>query len=174
MTDRIICLAFAIFFAQAPNYIAQYVDVLSGAHMEAERTFTKVSEQAMQFGMQADEYIRTTIEDTAEGSPARQLIEVTANTVKRFYNYQKALTAIKNATPWARPFVLLQHYDPQIHSAIDFEANLPITVEGGVYALIGLVIALLFISLFKYLFGVIFGTKKRNTPKTEYRSLGER
>jgi len=161
LADRIICVFLAVLFAQGPTYIAQYMDVLSGAEMEARNTYENVENRANQRGLSVGEYVDKTIEETPRGIEAWDFVQDTKNTVDRYERYSKALTALKNSSLWKRPWVLATHFDQAIHKAIQFEPNVPITQEGAVYGLVGVVIALILIALVRGLFNLIFGKKKQ-------------
>ncbi|RMG22438.1 MAG: DUF2937 family protein [Bacteroidetes bacterium] len=160
LVDRIVCVVFAVLLAQGPTYIAQYIDVLSGAEMEARRTFEDVQERAIQEGLTVEEYIARTVEETPREVRAWDFVQDTKNTVERYQKYHKALVALENSSLWARPFVLAAHFDRSIHKAIRFEPNVPITYEGAVYALIGVLLALSLMALVRGIIGLIFGRKK--------------
>lgn len=165
IADRIICVVAAITLAQGPNYIAQYTDVLSGAEMEARKTYEEVQGRATAKSMSVDDYIAKTIDETPRGIEAWNFVQDSKKSVERYQNYHEALLALQNSSLWKRPFVLTYYYDASVHEAINFEPNVPITTEGAVYGLIGVLIALVAIGLVKALLNLIFG-KKKKTVKT--------
>lgn len=165
IADRIICVVAAIALAQGPNYIAQYVDVLSGAEMESRKTFEDVQGRATARGMSVDDYIEKTVKETPREIEAWDFVQDSKKSVERYQKYHEALLALQNTTLWKRPFVLAYHFDQSVHEAIKFEPNVPITTEGAVYGLIGVLIALMAIGLVKALLNLIFG-KKKKTVKT--------
>ena len=144
--DRLVCVFFAFLFTQVPTYINQYTDVLAGAKMEAQKTYVELDESAAEFNLTVDAYLKKLVAN--EDAMVRENAEVSLNAVERYRRYQEAFEALTSASLWTRPFSLLKHYDKSIHAAMQFETNIPITVEGGVYAFVGVLIGLLAIALF--------------------------
>lgn len=145
LTDRIICVAFAVLFAQVPVYISQYVDVLSGARMEAKKVYDEVAEVANEYGQSVEVFLGEMAENPDQR--VRDLTGVQLNTVQRYHRYTEALEALTKRAGWLKPFALMNHYDPSIHAAMFFEPNVPLTIEGAIYALMGVIVALLLIAL---------------------------
>lgn len=147
LTDRIICVAFAILFAQAPVYMAQYIDVLSGAQMEANKIHQELETAAGNYNLSIQEYL-----DKLLNNPdpmVRDNISIQKNAEERYQKYTEALADLTEKGPWMRPFHLINHFDPSIHAAMHFEPNFPFTWEGAAYAFIGVLLALLLIGLVK-------------------------
>lgn len=163
LTDRVVCVLFAVAFAQGPTYIAQYMDVLSGAEMEARNTYERVEDRAIQRGMGVNEYIQQTIEETPRGIEAWEYVQDTKGTVERYQRYRAALDALERSSPWTKPWVLAYHFESSIHKAIRFEPNVPLTYEGGMYGLVGVVLALLLIGAIKGLLRLFSGKRRTST-----------
>ena len=163
LTDRIICVICAIVLSQAPVYMAQYEDVLSGAHQEAAITYGELENRALQYHLSIDEFLSQLEEN--DDQMVRDNAEVSRNAVDRFLNYQTALQALQKSNLFTRPFVLIRHFDRNIHHAIQFEPNIPLTLEGFAYGIIGIAIGMLISGLLGSLFNRIFGTRKKTkTP----------
>ncbi|RMG70709.1 MAG: DUF2937 family protein [Bacteroidetes bacterium] len=164
LVDRLICVAFAVVLAQAPVYMAQYIDVLSGAQMEAGKVYEELSVAARAFDLEVDPYLDKLAENA--DPMVRSNAEVQQNSVRRYRRYTEALKALRDRSAWVRPFMLMRHYDPSIHAAMDFEPNVPLTIEGAVYAGLGVLLALMVMAFFKWLAGLIF--RKRPTVYDAY------
>ena len=147
--DRIFCLGLAVLLAQFPVYLNQYIDVLSGAQQEAETTFRDLEQAAASFQLRVDEYLQRLQENADPMVQANA--EVSMRVVERYRRYTEALGDLTTTSVWGRPFALAKHYDPAIHSAMHFEPNIPLTWEGAIYALLGLLLALGLIGLVKWL-----------------------
>lgn len=158
--DRIICIFLVLLFMQLPMYINQYVDVLSGARMEARRTYDDLGSRARENGLSVVDFVERL--KANEDVIARESGEVAENVVARFEKYSDALDALTRGTVWSRPFQLMAHYDRSIHAAMHFEPGLPLHAEGLIYALVGLVFALLIVGLGRWLVKRMFGKKKRS------------
>jgi hypothetical protein len=168
LVDRVVCVLFAIALAQAPVYIAQYIDVLAGAQMESQKTYDDLEERAAKFDLTLDEFLTRLINNP--DPLVKENAEASASTVDRYKRYTEALNALLYGSVWAKPFLLARHYDPSINAAMHFEPNVPLTMEGAVYALAGVLIAMLIMGFFRFIFGKIFGGKKEEKPagkKTE-------
>ena len=147
--DRIFCLGLAVVLAQFPVYLNQYIDVLSGAQQEAQTTFRDLEQAAAGFQLRVDEYLQRLQENTDPMVQANA--EVSQRVVDRYRRYTEALGDLTSTSVWGRPFALAKHYDPAIHSAMRFEPNIPLTWEGAIYTLIGLVLALGLIGMVKWI-----------------------
>lgn len=161
LTDRILCIVFAIVFAQAPVYMAQYIDVLSGAQMESRKLYDDLVERASKYDLTVEEFLERLLSNP--DALVKENAEVSQSAVMRYKNYTEALDALLNSAAWVRPFRLMKYYDPSINAAIHFEPNVPLTWEGIAYGFIGMVIALLLIALFTRIFQAIFRKKKTGT-----------
>ncbi|MEM7658056.1 MAG: DUF2937 family protein [Bacteroidota bacterium] len=167
LTDRIICVLFAVLFAQVPVYISQYIDVLSGARMEAQKVYDDVAEVANAYQQSVDQFLEDMTNHPDQ--KVRDMSSVQLNTVQRYHRYTEALEALTERAAWLKPFYLIRHYDPSIHASMFFEPNVPLTIEGAIYALMGLIVALLLIGLVT---GIV--QRVRNSRKKEeslYRSV---
>lgn len=149
----------ALVLLQAPIYMNQYQNVLAGAQQEAERSFDRLREIAAGFDQTLDDYLAELL---ANDNP-----KVVANATEdqekldRYYGYTSALEGFEQASVFTRPFVFLRWYDPALASAVVFQAGLPITMEGFVYALLGILLMMLFIGLVKKIFGL--GKREKQT-----------
>lgn len=152
LTDRILCVVAAVVMLQTPIYMNQYQNVLAGAQMEAALSYNRLTQIAADFDQTLREYLDELL---ANDNP-----KVVANAeeddekVKRYESYTASLEAFQQANVFSRPFVFLRHYDPQLGNAVEFQPGLPITMEGFVYALLGILIAMLLIGLIKRVFGL--------------------
>ncbi|GAB4429865.1 MAG: hypothetical protein OHK0039_48540 [Bacteroidia bacterium] len=158
LIDRILCVVFAVVLAQAPVYMAQYIDVLSGAQMEAGNLYRDIERLASGYSLTVEEYLAQ-----LAGNPDRMVSEnaqMQQTAVLRYRRYTDALGDLRESSAWGRPFALMRHYDPAIHAALNFEPNVPLTTEGAAYAGLGIVLALLLIGLVKWIGSLIF----RRTP----------
>ena len=169
--DRILCVVFAVVLAQAPVYIAQYIDVLAGAQMEAQKTYDDLDNRAAKYEMTVKEFLDRLLENS--DPLVRENAEATASTVDRYVRYSAALDDLLNSSALSRPFKLMKHYDPSIHAAMKFEPNVPLTIEGAFYALAGVLIALLIIGFFRMIFNKIFtSSESENAKKSKTEAEG--
>jgi hypothetical protein len=159
--DRIICVVMALLLAQFPVYYAQYLDVLSGARMAASKTYedmqTRLGPQAQQRGLSVDELVEQL---TRNDDPlVRELSGVNQDAIVRYQAYSEAFEALKQAPVWQRPFALSRHFDNDIHQAIQFEPNVPLTLEGVIYAFLGILLGMLLAGLLRRIWKALFKSK---------------
>lgn len=142
LLDRVLCVFGAVLFSQAPEFMQQYLQRLGGHLDEARRLLAQFRHTAAQSGLTLDQFIHQTRanSDTA----VAKLGDVMADTVTRVDQLAAAQAAIQNASPLARPFAFLHHVDPQIAHATwaIFQPAVPTTVEGLMYAAIGIIVLL--------------------------------
>lgn len=158
LIDRIICVVVAVIFLQAPVLMNQYQNVLAGAQVEASRTYERLEEIALRFDQSVEDFLAELLADDNPKVVANA--EADQEQVDRYRWYSEALTAFADANAFTRPMVFFQYLDPQLLDAVVFQPGLPLTVEGFVYALLGIVLAMGVISLVKRLF------RRKNSPET--------
>jgi hypothetical protein len=130
----------AVIFAQAPEFMQQYLQRLGGHLDEARRHLQQFKQAAAQSGLTLDKLIANT---TANADPAvAKLGGVMADSITRVDTLEAAQTAILHASLWSRPFVFLRHLDATIARATwsIFQPAVPTTAEGLVYALSGMIV----------------------------------
>ncbi len=141
--DRILCVAGALVFSQAPEFAQQYLQRLGGHVDEAKRIVKQYQETAAQSGLSLDTFIART-NANADAAVAK-LGGVMSSAVARVQELEASQGAIQNASVWTRPFMLVRHGDPEIAEATwqIFKPALPITGEGLLYAIIGMLLLLI-------------------------------
>jgi len=166
LLDRIFSVAGAVLLSQLPNLIILYINALSGALAEARRNVEALKVQARMIGVTADDFIRRLLNS---GDPAVQASgRIHQQALERFQEYSEAFGALQSSNPWTRPFVFLQHLDPEILNAVQFTPALPLSPEGAVYALVGVLLALLlYKGVLKLPVHIVRGIRKRRAaPRT--------
>lgn len=156
LLDRALCVFGAVLFSQAPEFMQQYLQRLGGHLDEARRQLQQFQNVAASSGLSLDELIHRT---TTNAEPAvAKLGGVMTDTVARVDTLAAAQAALLDASLWTRPFVFLRHLDFAITRATwsVFKPGVPVTLEGLVYALIGMLVLLgLYYGGVKYPLGVI-------------------
>lgn len=140
--DRVLCVLGTILFSQMPEFMQQYLQRLGGHLDEARRQLANFSQVAAQSGLSLDQLIRQT---STNADPAvAKLSGLMSEATTRVEMLASAQSAIAQASPWSRPFVFLRHVDSQIAQATwnVFKPAVPTTVEGLVYAAIGMFVLL--------------------------------
>ncbi|HEU5079217.1 MAG TPA: DUF2937 family protein [Opitutaceae bacterium] len=140
--DRILCVAGAVVFSQAPEFMQQYLQRLGGHVDEARRQVTQYRTVAEQSNLTLDQFIAQTSKnsDAAVAKLGGVMHEATA----RLQELQDAQNALLHAPVFTRPIVFAQHFDKEIAHATwsIFKPAVPATIEGVVYAFVGLFLIL--------------------------------
>lgn len=138
LIDRVLCVVGTVVFAQVPEFLQQYLQRLGGHLDEARRQLERFQAVARQSGLTLDGLISRT---DANSDPAvAKLGAVMHEAVDRVAHLEQAQAAIAGASTWTRPFAFLAHADHDIVRATThaFQPAVPTTVEGLVYALLGM------------------------------------
>lgn len=142
LTDRILCVAGAVLFSQGPEFMQQYLQRLGGHLDEARRQVATFQRTAVDSGLTLERFISQT---SANADPAvAKLAGVISASVERADALAAAHGALLHATLWERPFVFLRHLDSTIarSTAAVYQPAVPTTLEGLIYALLGMMLAL--------------------------------
>jgi hypothetical protein len=149
LVDRVLAVAGAFLFSQAPEFLQQYLQRLGGHLDEARRILAQFERTAEAAGLTLERFITQTTAN-ADTAVAR-LGPVMREAVDRVQHLDAAYTSLRDATAFTRPFAFLRHLDGGIARATwsDYRPAMPTTLEGLVYAAAGM---LLFVSLHHMLF----------------------
>jgi hypothetical protein len=159
--ERLIGLLGALVLSQAPLFMLQYTHEMLGHVAELHRQVSSMSQVAMQGGKTLDAFIQKFL--LSEDADFRAQGILMQGMVKRWHSLSEGVAALQHAAFWERPFVFFKHLDSGIvqDTYNSFEPGLPLTLEGGVYALAGLLLA---IGLFRLLSGCLRGIFVRKRP----------
>lgn len=141
MMDRVLCAAFALVLAQFPVYVNQYIDVLSGARMEATKAYQALEAEAQRLNIDVERFVRH--HEESNDSIFQASGRLHRRTIQRYKSLNEAFDALTTASIWQKPLVWRKYFDPDINQAIQFEWGVPFNTEGAVYALVGLMLGLI-------------------------------
>jgi hypothetical protein len=140
--DRALCVIGAVGCAQLPEFMQQYLQRLGGHLDEARRLLESFTKVARESGLSLSDYIARLLanQDVAVVKTGAVIRDLAA----RVDELAAAESALRGATVWTRPWVWMQHLDGGIASGTwqVFRPAVPTTLEGLVYAGIGVVLAL--------------------------------
>jgi len=142
LIDRILCVLGAVFFAQAPEFMQQYLQRLGGHLAEARRQLAQFEEIARQAGKTVQELAT---QYAANADPAVvSMGKLVNDTELRVSALGSAEAALRDASVWTRPFVFLRELDWEIARGTGnvYKPAVPTTIEGLLYALIGVAFVL--------------------------------
>jgi hypothetical protein len=131
--------------AQFPAFYRQYLQHLSGRLAQAREDLAPVVADAEKRGLSLGEYLDRA---AAEGGELTgTLVAGYRSTYQAFERLREAHQALSAAGPLERPIALARHLDVRIAEGTleAFAPALPLSVEGGGYALAGLLLGLLLV-----------------------------
>lgn len=154
--DRVFSLTGAVIFSQAPSFLQQYQQQLTGRIEELKWQVKVMEESASLTGKNLQEYInKFLINDDLD---FRHQGEMMKNSLDRLNSYLNQLNGLELSTPFGKPFIFVQNHDWNIIKSTwaNFQFNVPITVEAALYGLFGMVIFYSIFSLFKSIVKPVF------------------
>lgn len=142
LLDRILCVAGAVAFSQAPEFMQQYLQRLGGHLDEATLKLREYEGAAAQAG-ETVEAFAARAQASADSVVAR-MGDLVARQIDRVDELSAAVAALRDAAPWSRPFVFFEHLDVEIARGTwtFFKPAVPTTFEGALYAAAGMVVFL--------------------------------
>ena len=142
--DRVLCVVGAVLLSQGPEFMQQYLQRLGGHLAESQHQLVSFQDAATKAGVPLDKFIVHTSANADAG--VSHLGTVMSATAERVASLQAAHDALLTASPWGRPFAFVRHLDYGI--ARDtwsvYKPAVPVTIEGLLYALAGMLLFLLF------------------------------
>lgn len=136
LTDILLALTGGAIGAQAPAVYARYTHEVGARIRQAREGVDALTAYAERHGMAVHEALDRL---RAKGGVAEAAYTDLHETYSTLVRLEPAHTALTNAGPLTRPFVLARHFDPAIAEAAvsDFTPALPLTGAGAAYALAG-------------------------------------
>lgn len=138
LLDRIYAVIGAVVFAQIPLFIQQYSQQLVGREAELRFQVMAMRQSAALSGKTLEELIakflvNPDIDVVRQGELMKAI-------VSRWEGLSSSLFSLQNSNVFDRPFVFILHMNGDAFRSTfeNFSFGLPLTVEGGIYAFIGL------------------------------------
>ena len=133
----------AVVFAQFPEFYQQYLQRLGGRLDQAKLDVERIMEDAATLGRTLEAYMQELL---ASGTSAARL--AAKRELERMDNASElegAYEALSQAGPFERPFAFARHVDPDLlqETVAIFEPAVPATLEGVLYAGLGILAGLL-------------------------------
>jgi hypothetical protein len=130
----------AVVFTQLPEFIQQYLQRLGGHLDEARRQVESFTLVAAASNITVAQLIERTKQTPDEA--VSRLSQTMSDAVARVDHLAAADAAIRNASPWMKPFVFLANVDGDIARGTwdIYKPAVPTTAEGFVYAGLGILI----------------------------------
>ncbi len=140
MLDRVFAVVFAIVFAQMPLFIQQYSQQLVGRVAELQLQVESMKQSATLSGKSLEQLITRFLSHT-DPDIARQG-ELMSASLERWNSLLHALDTLQNSNALQKPFAFLLHLNFNTFKSTwhHYSMGLPLTLEGGVYAFIGIIV----------------------------------
>lgn len=135
---------------QFPTFQVQYRQQLAGRLEQVRADLSNLFNEARDKGLAPEEFLERASRES--GSYTRILLEDAEQALADHQRLEAAYEALLLSDSLSRPFLFLQHLDPQIARSVaaHFQPALPLTLEGLVYAGLGLLIGVAFAALLEY------------------------
>jgi hypothetical protein len=151
-----------IFFSQAPEFSQQYRQRIGGALDELRAVITRFDSEATRNGLDREDAL-----GLYSGSPQpflRSQGSSMRSSFSRYETLEQQSREIAQASPLAKPFVILRNPDPDIITSAwsDFSPGIPVTTAGLAWAGIGVVAG--------WLAAALFGTVSLRATRSRRRS----
>lgn len=155
LLDRSFAVAGAVVFAQAPLFMQQYTQQMIGRAAELNLQVDAMRKSAGLSGKTIEQLSQKFMEN-ADPDIMRQG-EMMLATVGRWHNVTDGLVAMQESSIWSRPFAFLYHMNTEafVSTLHEFRMGLPLNMEGGVYAVLGVVAGYVVFAVFRSVFRVI-------------------
>lgn len=157
--DRLFVVAGAILLLQAPLFIQAYRQHLAGHVAELTWQVDEMQQIATESGKTLDDFVQKFVQNTDKDfSRQGKLME---KVISRQRDFSIALSRLNNASILSRPFVFLWNYNHKIASTTlsMFSLGVPLTFEGVVYALVGMLIGFAVFAFLRKIVRTVFGIK---------------
>lgn len=159
--ERLVAIAGAVALSQAPLFMTQYMHQMAGHVAELQHQVTSVNQVAMQGGKSLESFILKFVTNPDPDFHAQGLLM--QQMVHRWHKLSEGLYSLQHAAIWEKPFIFLKHFDSGVmhDTSRTFEPGVPLTLEGALYACVGLVLATCLFKLIRLGLVALFRIKKR-------------
>lgn len=140
LLDRMCAVVGAVVFVQFPLFITQYTQQLAGREAELRLQVNAMRQSASVSGKTLEQLIQKFLINT-DPDFVRQG-ELMQSMVSRLQSIYEALTTLQDSSILARPFNFLLHLNVDAFKSTlqQYTIGFPLNLEGGAYALAGIVV----------------------------------
>ena len=141
--DRVFALLGALTLSQAPMFMQDYTQQLSGHVAELQFQVNTLHKAAERTGKTLEQFIQK-FEDSPDLDYAIVGV-IMQDMIDRFKNLSHAYNSLIQSSVFERPFVFMKYFDSDIAKSTyeNYHLGLSFSLEGIVYALIGLYLGVL-------------------------------
>jgi len=146
ITDRVFVLIFALILLQTPLFISQYLNTLSGALYESEKTIKSIRKSAKKTNKTLEQFIKKHIDNADKDFHESGLNMQKQN--ERYKSYKTAFTELSKSSIWFKPIAFIKSLDYELFKITRLTPGIPFSLEGAIYGFIGLLLGMSFSVLF--------------------------
>lgn len=164
MLDRIFAVIGALVFSQAPMFMQQYKQQLAGHVAELQMQIDAINKAAAESGKSLEAFIQK-FTSNPDLDFMRQG-EVMQNMRERYQALSETYVSLNEASTFTKPFVFLSNLHSDIVQSTfkTFNFGLEFSLEGLIYALVGIFLGYSLFAGVRRIFGGFFGLFSRK-PK---------
>jgi hypothetical protein len=150
LIDRIFVVLGALLFSQIPNFFVHYTQRLGGHVSELKLQIDKMQQVALKSGKTLPEFIHK-FQSYPDADVSLQG-SIMQDMTSRYKDLSTAYTSMLEATPLTKPLAFIQHLQWNIAQLTlqDFTWGFSLTLEGAIYAFLGMFFGYLIFSTFSY------------------------
>lgn len=140
LLDRICAVVGAIIFSQAPLFMQSYTQQLAGHEKELHLQIELMQQAAVQSGKSLTQYIQKFL--SSSDPDFVQQGHLMQDMFSRWETFAQAMAAMQESSVFLRPLAFLTHLNTEVFTstAAGYTMGLPLNMEGGIYALIGVAV----------------------------------
>lgn len=163
--DRLFALCGALLCSQLPQLMQDYMHELSGHVHELEHQIGQLTKTAALSNLTFKEYTAKFVDSSDPIFSGQGLFMQGLS--NRFQMLSTSLQELKEAGPLAKPILFIQNFNSAIAKEAweSFQPSLPLTIEGAIYAAIGLCLGGFLFTLLRKTAGIIFRQKPPSTKQ---------
>lgn len=171
--DRFFVVVFALIFLQLPLFMQHYQQNLVGHVDELQWQIDSMREVAFESGKTLEQFIEKFV--TSDDQDFSGQGEVMSKMVIRWEKMSASLQALTHASVLARPLLFLFHlrWDIASSSYKNFTFGIPFSLEGVIYAAVGMLVGYFVFRVFSRMFGRVFSSNRPRHRTTHPHAIVE-
>jgi Protein of unknown function (DUF2937) len=167
LIDRTFVVIGALIFSQAPLYMQQYTQQLSGHVAELNIQVDAMKKTAQQADKTLEQFIQKFL--ASGDADFRMQGELMQGMIERWNHLTEGLLAMQSTGLWQRPYVFAKYFNWDIAASTfqHYKIGIPLTIEGLIYALAGMLLGYAFFLLIRQFFRFLGRPFKRKVPEAK-------
>ncbi len=164
LIDRIFAVAGALAFSQLPLFMQQYQKHLAGHVEELKLQVAAMNHAASLGGKTLQQYVMKFL--SSNDIDFKNQGELMQQMVQRYHHMTESYAALKDVSIYSKPFVFIKYFDSSIAQSIwkTFEMGFSFSLEGLVFAVIGIVCGIVVFWALRYVLKALFRPHLKQSP----------